>query len=278
LRDFAAAGVLLYAERNHKQHMKKLISLFVALALLPGFLQAQPPGAMISARPGATPNPPTTEPPPPLPHFDIDFPGGTPNELVQAIQTASGHPLNAIIPTEAAHLTIPPLKLRTVTVAELFEALAAASQKTVSQVTGTYFGGVNGQASSQYQVVNVSYGFRTIGTPRVDSIWYFYQAAPTPPPGAEPNRVCRFYQLGPYLDNYTVEDITTAITSGWEMLRTGSDPELPQLSFHKNTKLLIAVGDPAKVEMIGTVLDHLNQKPTPKPPPVPAKSGDAAKP
>ena len=34
--------------------------------------------------------------------FDLDLPGGTPGELVEAIEEASGKPLNAIVPKEHA--------------------------------------------------------------------------------------------------------------------------------------------------------------------------------
>ena len=264
--------------------MKKiLLSLFVA-ALVPGFLYAQPNPSAPSPSPGMAPQPfrerltATANPQPenPLPRFNLDFPGGDPGNLVQAIQRASGHPLNAIIPNEYASLHIPPLKMNSVTVPELFAALQRASVKQVTQVTGTYFAGVN-QSTSQYQTVQTSYGFETIGNPREDSIWYFFRSAPPTPADAPPAQDCRFFNLGPYLEYYKVEDITTAIESGWDMLGAGRDFERPQVSFHKDTKLLIAVGDPAKLRLIDSVLEQLRDYRPPKPP-APAKSGDAAKP
>ena len=41
------------------------------------------------------------------------------------------------------------------------------------------------------------------------------------------------------------------------------DQETPRISFHKETKLLIAVGDPAKLETIDAVLKALAPTPTP---------------
>ena len=68
-------------------------------------------------------------------------------------------------------------------------------------------------------------------------------------------KVCRFYSLASYLERHlTVDDITTAIETGWKML--GENP-LPKISFHKDTKLLIAVGEPAKLETIDAVLRAL---------------------
>src|SRR5690242_14620396 len=63
-----------------------------------------------------------------LTRFDLDFAGGTPNDLVRAIEKATGKPLNIVIPTGAADVPLPPLKMRGITVAELFKALQAASQ------------------------------------------------------------------------------------------------------------------------------------------------------
>ena len=57
----------------------------------------------------------------------------------------------------------------------------------------------------------------------------------------------------------SVDDITTAIETGWKMLGETSPPTI---SFHKDTKLLIAVGDPSKLETIDAVLKAL-QPPQP---------------
>ena len=67
----------------------------------------------------------------------------------------------------------------------------------------------------------------------------------------------RFFQLGPYLENYKVEDITTAIETGWKML--GGGPA-PAMSFHKDTTLLIARGEPEKLMLIDSVLQELRWK------------------
>src|SRR5256885_1082894 len=63
---------------------------------------------------------------PDLPRFDLDFPGGTPQQLVDAIKEKIGT-LNAIIPTEHKNVRIPPLKMNQVTVPQLFEALSSSS-------------------------------------------------------------------------------------------------------------------------------------------------------
>ena len=215
------------------------------LACQPTFSQ-QPPVSR-QARAGLVAAPVESK----LTKFDLNFPGGTPKDLVEAIEKASGKPLNAIIPEELANTRLPALKMNAVTARELFYALQEASRK-IDRVTynvGTKTESFQGQAY---------YGFQTGGAVTDDSIWHFYYNRPGQP--QEP-KVCRFYQLAPYLDTYKIEDITTAIETGWQMLGQTSRPEI---KFHKDTKLLIAVGEPGKLSLIDSVLAQL----------IPGKSGD----
>jgi hypothetical protein len=187
-----------------------------------------------------------------LPHFSLDFPGGTPQALVKMIESASGNPLNAIIPPEYQDTMLPPLKMRSVTVPDLFNALIHASVKSIAVATGnsrTSFG----DRQYTYSFQNYVCGFRTEGKPRPDSVWYFFVDQPVEPLRHAPAE-CRYFQLGGYLENYKIDDITTAIETGWKML--GEKP-YPQLSFHKDTKLLIAVGEPEKLRLIDSVLEQL---------------------
>jgi hypothetical protein len=292
--------VCLYRNMEYySKLMKKLSVILVAGAaawLHPLRMDAQIPGGL--PRPG-NPAQSGQTPKSELTRFDLDFAGGTPAALVEAIEHAEGRPLNAIIPEDCAKVPIPALKMSGVTVPELFEALMRASMKSVNYVTGTYFGGINGQASSQYQSMQTSYGFRTEGQITDNSVWYFFHNAPPVPPtqpGSErPYRICRFFQLAPYLETYKIDDITTAIQTGWRML----DDQQPKgigngsfgggvnaiagdaqkLTFHKDTKLLIAVGEPEKLKLIDSVLEQLALgKTTAGKPSIPAKGGEPAKP
>ncbi len=109
-----------------------------------------------------------------------------------------------------------------------------------------------------YQMHQTAYGFKTEGRPSDDSIWHFYVEKPVVPPPSPPRqypKVCQFYSLAPYLEGgLSVDDITTAIETGWKMLGETSPPKI---SFHKDTKLLIAVGEPSKLETIDAVLKAL---------------------
>jgi hypothetical protein len=195
------------------------------------------------------------EPEPQLTRFSLDFPGGTPKELVAAMEKAMGRPLNVIIPEELAATKLPALKMNGVTVPQLFQALTAASRKSEAVVSGV--GVFNPYGPGSYQIANTGFGFRQGSEGRItdDTIWYFYVEKPTLPPVRSSAKVCHFYSLAPYLDQgYTVDDITTAIETGWKMM---GDTTTPEISFHKDTKLLIAVGEPSKLETIDAVLKAL---------------------
>ena len=196
---------------------------------------------------------------PALTKFNLDFSGGTPTQLIKAIEQAMGKPLNAIIPTEDADVQLPPLKMNDVDVAQLFKALEAASIKQIAVVSGTYYSGYGSQNSS-YSTFVTSYGFKTEGTVSDNSVWYFHADKPSLPPMVSTQKICRFYSLAPYLScGFTVDDITTAIQTGWKM---SGDASLPQLNYHKETKLLIAFGEPGKLDVIDTVLKALQPPPT----------------
>jgi hypothetical protein len=86
-----------------------------------------------------------------LTRFDLDFPGGSPRELVAAIQKATGKHLNVIISDEDnAQTGLPPLKMNNVDVAQLFRALESSSEKTVTVPQPRFGGGGGGGGYSQY--------------------------------------------------------------------------------------------------------------------------------
>lgn len=185
---------------------------------------------------------------PKLTKFNLDFPGGTPAELVAAIEKAMGKPLNVIIPTEDSDIQLPPLKMNDVVTPQLFVALEAASRKTVAVQNQTFV--------NSYSQFITDYGFKTADSPILDaSIWYFHAEKPSLPPMISPEKICRFYSLSPYLDRgFTVDDITTAIQTGWKM--AGVTPT-PDLNYHKETRLLIAFGEPDQLKTIDDVLKTL---------------------
>jgi hypothetical protein len=193
-----------------------------------------------------------------LTRFNLDFPGGTPGQLVAEIQKASKRSLNAIVPPEHASRQLPALKMNAVNVAELFRALSVASQRRDVRTSG----------NGAWTTVNVNYGFRSTDNSLSDeSIWYFFAEGFDEGP-----KTSRFYLLTPYLDaGLTVDDVTTAIRTGWKMR---GDSVVPVLSFHKETKLLIATGEYGPLMVIDDVLRALAPVMTKKPA---AKASEAAK-
>jgi len=224
--------------------MKKVTSVFLflaALAATPVFSQEKNLPAPQAVSPSGLRSD--------LTRFDLDFPGGSPGELVAAIQKAMGRPLNVVVPAERADLKMPPLKLKGVNVAELFQALEEASRVNQQSFPGPA----------------THYGFRTQGPPADSSIWYFYFDGPPPS-----QKFSGVYLLTPYLDQgLTVDDITTAIQTAWKMLGYTATP---QLSFHKETKLLIAVGE---LNQLGTIREVLSALQVP--PPVPTAKSELQK-
>lgn len=200
-----------------------------------------------------------------LTRFNLNFPGGNPQQLVAAIEKATGRPLNVVIPDEYADEKIPALRMTQVTVPDLFRAMEQASLKTIPFRTASY-----GSGQYSYQQLNTSISFQTSGAITNDSIWYF-RGRQQPPDlsflEAKPTavKINRFYALTPYLEQgLKVDDITTAIQTGWKML---GEKETPSISFHKETKLLIAVGEPGKLETIDAVLNALRPGMVATPPP-----------
>jgi len=208
--------------------MKALNCLLICLTTLAfNLASGQQPPAPPAANPlknDAKAAPPET---PVLTKFNLDFPGGTPGELLTAIQKEIGKPLNAIVYDEYAGAVLPPLKLKNVDVVQLFHALRESGHAFCSE------GDRNG---IQYE----------------DSIWVYGGSTPQ-------QKVCRFYSLAPFLERgLKVDDITTAIQTGWKMMGV---TDTPAISFHKETKLLIAVGEPGKLETIDAVLMALEPPP-----------------
>jgi hypothetical protein len=184
--------------------------------------------------------------------FDVDFPGGPPAKLVKAIEKATGKPLNVIINKEDENVELPPLKMNNVCLPQLFTALEAASRKVVA--VSTSLGSPGGYSS--YSQFSSGYGFKTADGPLSDdSIWYFHVEKPSMPPVVSTQKISQFYSLSPYLDRgFTVDDITTAIQTGWKM---AGETATPELNYHKETKLLIAFGEPDKLKTIADVLKTL---------------------
>lgn len=197
------------------------------LALLAG-----PAAHAQTAPPPAEADSSVATPPKSLARFDLDFPGGTPPELIAAITKAAKQPVNVIISEAHARIPLPALRLRDVNVPTLFRAIGEAT------------------ASMNPVTANTASRLRFLTEDEASSpgaIWYSRVF------GTEP--ITRFYSLAYYLQQgLTVDDITTAVRTGWEMR---GDKETPALKFHPETQILIAFGQPEQLAVIADVLKVL---------------------
>ena len=270
-KDLAGSVVCPYEENDDRMNFMKIqngiMAALLVLSATTGFSQsgdASPQERLLRQRAAENSDSQKSQPAtaaPGLTRFNLDFPGGKPKELVAAIQKATGKPLNAIVPDELADVKLPPLKMTNVNVAELFNALMRASRKR--PLCHRHDTTAAGRPNYNYQSFTTAYGFRTEGQATDESIWYFFENKPAMPPDAvtPAGRIARFYLLTPYLERgLTVDDITTAIQTGWKML---GEKETPTISFHKETKLLIAVGDANKLDTIDAVLKALEPPQSP---------------
>jgi hypothetical protein len=194
-----------------------------------------------------------------LPRLDLDFPGGTPRDLVKAIEKATDKPLSTVIPDDCRDLPMPAFSIKNATVAQLFQALGQATHKSERFIVlDPRDPSIGGHGSDVFGRTG-RYGFRTVGEPAENSIWYF-SWDDHPDEIREPWQVisttaCRFYQLQPYIESgHKVEDITTAVETAWKMLGVTNSPAM---SYHKETQVLIVVGKQEQVDLVGDVLKQI---------------------
>src|SRR6185503_20198642 len=98
-----------------------LFVLSLTISMLQSIAQVQPAVAPPGQR--STPRPEALD----LPRFDLDFPGGSPQALVDALNMPLHGTLNVVITAESQTADIPPLKLKSVNVAQVFDGLQRAS-------------------------------------------------------------------------------------------------------------------------------------------------------
>lgn len=193
--------------------------------------------------------------------FDLDFQGGTPLELVKAIEKALGTNVNVLIPAELADRQMPAFRVNQVNLLQLMAGIAEYGRQMVTMSSYK----PDGSASLvSHQVTR--FGFTPVNAdrnPGTRSLFRLY--AIDAPRYLDPPKSCKFFQLAPYLqNNLRVEDITTAITTGWDLMGL---KQQPQIQYHKETKMLIAFGEAAHLEVITSVLKEL-QPPSEKVPPL----------
>jgi len=236
-RDFLRSVVLQGEMRTH-YFMKSILSRALLCVFLSGAVMAQPQTAPTN---GSAPTPvsPTAEKetsPAPI-RFDLDFKGGSVRALFDALSSARGKPVNVYLPRETETIVIAPFRVSGVTVKDILGAISSSSEaKLFGEMRERLF----------------RYSFFCVPDGSDSGVWSVKVSDLYTPESP----VCRVYSLSPYLEaGLSVDDITTAIRTAWKM--SNYTPSTVNLSYHRETKLLIAVAPEDELKAIDQVLAAL---------------------
>lgn len=178
--------------------------------------------------------------------FDIDFKGGGPNDLLGAIFESSGVRPNVVVHPECRDTRIPAFKLHDVTAGQVFTALNMIADpepdgywRSVTQDGGEIWTLVKPPAKQNPGYVTPAGSFQQHLNDLVRN--------------RKVDRTVKVFNLSQVLGDYTIDDVTTAIQGAWDLVNSESKP---QLKFHKDTKLLIVMGD---AEQLNVVMDLIRE-------------------
>lgn len=159
------------------------------------------------------------------PWFNLDFKGGTPQELVQAMRAAfektwtEPPAINIIVPDNLANREVPAIQLRKVDAGAVFEVL-------------------NGMwRADGLQWVRAG-----------DNVWVLH--------GVSDRRKTRAFYVGDLLKKFKINDITTAVKTTWEFGGAGKASK-PDLKYHQETNMLIALAEKEQLDTVTEVLAQL---------------------
>lgn len=183
--------------------------------------------------------------------FDLNFKGGTPKQFIEAINAQSGLKVNVISSTEHTNVSLPSLEVHNATVPQVFEALTAFCSGT--KYVRKFDNGQRREYGSIY-----TRGFLTKEPiPSENSIWHFrYDELPTSDPEPPVRTPVQVFQLAPLLKDYSIDDITTAVKTTWQMLDSSVTPEL---KYHSDTGLLIVKGAVEQLRVVAEVLAEVRR-------------------
>ncbi|MBL9176286.1 MAG: hypothetical protein JNL10_22275 [Verrucomicrobiales bacterium] len=236
--------------------------------------------------PGQAPDQPLGQPPEDRgPQLDFTFHNLPLVEVIHQIQTeyhkASGKHLNVMIPEnlrDVAATNRIDVELKQITVPEVLDLLGMASQRPyrldpIRTSSGQWVGGGTAVTSYIFQRISSNEGALTyLFSGQYPPMTSATAERTVSPVENSPPRTVFFFSLEPFLERNSVEDIITAVKTGWDL---DGKKERPTLKYHDETKLLVASGDSSQVEMIQAVLANLGRQ-GPKARPVPPAAPPAA--
>lgn len=168
----------------------------------------------------------------------LNFPGGTLEEFVQALETASEGPVNLVMPGYG-NVPVPAIRVTQVNLAQVFGAITNADPRIRFQPASR-------DTSSTVWAVQLA-DHRTT------------------------QQIARSFSVERLLEKYSINDITTAIKTAWDMMREADGASLPsssrywievapppELRFHQETQLLIIRGTPDDLNQATNVIEQLS--------------------
>ena len=187
--------------------------------------------------------------------YQIEFNGGTAQDLVDRLTQVVTPAPNIILSPESKNVQVPAFELNNVTLPDLFQALNNLSKDKSAQW----------QLSGSTEPIWVLTPVHTSTDSHMASVFRPRSIDPLTGapiyPKAE-TKSCLVLPVGTYLANYKLEDITTAVKTAWGML---GDDVGAEMKFHKDTELLIAVGTKEQLGVLSQVLKSLTRGSREKP-------------
>ncbi len=181
---------------------------------------------------------------------EVRFSGGSARDLADLLARTVEPPPNILISPGMSDTAFPPFELHNVTTADLFQALNSLAD--------------NNGAKWQLSGSNEPIWVLNPPAPTAQPMPSPYYPVPVVDPltglpvrNNGPARTCQIFPIQRFLTEYKVEDITTSIQTAWEM--TGEEKPA-DLKYHKDTKLLIAVGSAQQLGIISQVLKSLEEQ------------------
>lgn len=156
--------------------------------------------------------------------ISIDFPGGTIADLLAKVNQAQGGAFNLLGETEDLAMRLPAFSVRNVSPSSFAKGLS--------------------QLLEPKGIMIISEGADMYTLRRVNTLM--------------PQQPAMFesFQIGPFLDKLSVDDIVAAVRTAWE-LNPANKPDALQLKFHPATKLLLASGSPDAIKVASKVIASL---------------------
>src|SRR6266850_3475031 len=178
--------------------------------------------------------------------FDLTFPGGTARDLVDAIkkageeQSKAGIVVNVLLPPELSELKVPPMQLRSVTAQTIFDSLNIVWRDTFEWHRAIPQGWMPGAYP-----------------PKLGDIWILSRKPD--------QRKTQAFYVGHLLKKFKIDDITTAVRTTWQLGSNDEKATKPELKYHQDTQLLIALADDPQLKTASEVLSQLRLAVEPAP-------------